>query len=102
MSDDPVCGDLDKDEFSLTPQQRAALELGHNIAITAGAGTGKTTTLTERYRSILHSSDTVGPKEILTLTFTNDATSEMQEQIRTLEKGNPKQKPQRNKQNAVK
>jgi ATP-dependent helicase/nuclease subunit A len=82
MSDDPVCGDLDKDEFSLTPQQRAALELGHNIAITAGAGTGKTTTLTERYRSILHSSDTVGPKEILTLTFTNDATSEMQEQIR--------------------
>ena len=83
MSDDPVCGDPDE-EFSLTPQQRAALELEHNIAITAGAGTGKTTTLTERYRSILDSADDISPTEILTLTFTKDATSEMQDQIRAV------------------
>jgi ATP-dependent helicase/nuclease subunit A len=83
MSDEPVCGDPEG-AFSLTPQQRAALELDANIAITAGAGTGKTTTLTERYRSILASADDVSPTEILTLTFTKDATSELQDQIRAV------------------
>ena len=82
MTDDPVCGEQGSGGFSLTPQQQAALELDHNIAITAGAGTGKTTTLTERYRTILSDNDEIGPEEILTLTFTTDATSEMQDQIR--------------------
>jgi ATP-dependent helicase/nuclease subunit A len=69
------------DEFELTEEQQTALELDHNIAITAGAGTGKTTTLTERYLQILTDTD-AGPEEIVTITFTNDAANEMQERIR--------------------
>ena len=76
LSDD----DLDK-EFELTDEQRAALEFNDNIAITAGAGTGKTTTLTERYLRILEETD-VGPESIVTITFTNDAANEMLERIR--------------------
>lgn len=82
MSDESVCGDPDADGFALTPQQQAALESDHNIAITAGAGTGKTTTLTERYRSLLAEDESIRPTEILTLTFTKDATNEMRDQIR--------------------
>jgi ATP-dependent helicase/nuclease subunit A len=67
--------------FDLTDEQSAALELGHNVAITAGAGTGKTTTLTERYLRILEHTD-AGPTEIVTITFTNDAANELHERIR--------------------
>ena len=72
----------DSNDFSLTAEQEAALALEHNVTITAGAGTGKTTTLKERYREILTEHPTVDPTEILTLTFTTDATSEMRERIR--------------------
>jgi len=42
------------DEFSLTrAQQRAARTIDRNVTVEAGAGTGKTTTLTERYLTIL-------------------------------------------------
>lgn len=76
------CGDATEDELSLTPEQEAALALDRNIAITAGAGTGKTTTLKERYREILTEHHDVSPTEILTLTFTTDATNEMRDRIR--------------------
>ena len=74
MSDDEV--------FSLTNEQHRALDLDRNIAITAGAGTGKTTTLEERYRHILASDPAVDPTNILTITFTRDATAELREGIR--------------------
>jgi ATP-dependent helicase/nuclease subunit A len=67
---------------SLTPQQEAALALDQNIAITAGAGTGKTTTLKERYREILREHRDLLPTDIVTLTFTTDATNEMRDRIR--------------------
>lgn len=76
------CGDTTEDELSLTPEQEAALALDRNIAITAGAGTGKTTTLKERYREILTQHRDVSPTEVLTLTFTTDATNEMRDRIR--------------------
>lgn len=79
-----VCGeDTPEDEFQLTPQQEQALELGDNLVVTAGAGTGKTTTLTERYRAILTEHPELSPTQILTLTFTNDATNELRDRIRT-------------------
>lgn len=71
-----------EEDLSLTPEQDVALALDQNIAITAGAGTGKTTTLTERYREILTTEPETHPDEILTLTFTNDATNEMRDRIR--------------------
>ncbi|MFW5949822.1 MAG: UvrD-helicase domain-containing protein [archaeon] len=66
---------------SLTDEQAAALELDHNVAITAGAGTGKTTVLTKRYRKILRETDAT-PTEIVAITFTNDAANELRERIR--------------------
>lgn len=49
------------DEFELTIERQRALTLDRNIAITAGAGTGKTTTLTERYRRILEAQPALSP-----------------------------------------
>lgn len=68
--------------LSLTDEQNDALALDRNIAITAGAGTGKTTTLTRRYLHILEEERAVGPENIVTITFTNDAANELQERIR--------------------
>ncbi|MDR5673623.1 UvrD-helicase domain-containing protein [Halalkaliarchaeum sp. AArc-GB] len=74
--------DEDEEELSPTTEQEEALELDQNIAITAGAGTGKTTTLTLRYLEMLESDPGIGPENIATITFTNDAANEMQERIR--------------------
>lgn len=48
--------------------------------VDAGAGTGKTFTLTRRYAKILEEKD-VDPQELLLLTFTRNAAEEMQERI---------------------
>jgi ATP-dependent helicase/nuclease subunit A len=72
----------DENGFSPTPEQQEALSLNQNIAITAGAGTGKTTTLTLRYIEMLENDADVGPENIATITFMNDAANEMQERIR--------------------
>jgi len=46
--------DSDDESFELeTAQKRAARTIDRNVTIGAGAGTGKTTTLTERYLTIL-------------------------------------------------
>ena len=67
-------------------QQIAATTLDQNIAITAGAGTGKTTTLTERYMQMLEagldSDDPITPEQILTTTFTERAANELQASVR--------------------
>jgi ATP-dependent helicase/nuclease subunit A len=75
-------GEEDKNGISPTNEQEDALVLDQNIAITAGAGTGKTTTLTLRYLEMLENDADVGPENIVTITFTNDAANEMQERIR--------------------
>jgi ATP-dependent helicase/nuclease subunit A len=72
-----------EDRVSPTTEQQEALDLDQNIAITAGAGTGKTTTLTLRYLEILETDSEVGPEDIATITFTNDAANEMRERIRS-------------------
>jgi len=80
--DDTQASTDDGEELSPTTEQQEALALDQNIAITAGAGTGKTTTLTLRYLKMLESDPDVGPENIATITFTNDAANEMQERIR--------------------
>ena len=69
-------------EERLTPEQAAALALDRNVAVTAGAGTGKTFTLKERYRHILEEFPSIEPEEILVITFTNDAANELEGRIR--------------------
>lgn len=70
------------DEIQLTDEQEDALLQGRNIAITAGAGTGKTTTLTQRYITILENDPSLTPENIVTITFTRKAAAELTERVR--------------------
>lgn len=66
-------------------QERAIKTIDRNIAVNAGAGTGKTKVLTERYVYILEHGDLEPNKEvesIVAITFTKKATQEMIERIR--------------------
>ncbi|MCL2671456.1 MAG: UvrD-helicase domain-containing protein [Clostridiales bacterium] len=62
-----------------TPEQQAAIAARGNILVSAGAGAGKTSTLTERVLThILHGA---ALSEILVMTFTKAAASEMKSRI---------------------
>jgi ATP-dependent helicase/nuclease subunit A len=73
----------DSKKLQLTDEQEDALIQGRNVAITAGAGTGKTTTLTERYVTILAEDPSLTPENIVTITFTRKAAAELTERVRT-------------------
>ncbi len=64
----------------LTPSQQAALNIEKHICVTAGAGSGKTTVLVERYLEILRSEE-AKPREIVAITFTDKAAAEMKERV---------------------
>jgi ATP-dependent DNA helicase UvrD/PcrA len=65
----------------LTPRQRKAVTHGDGpLLIVAGAGTGKTTVLTRRIAWLI-AEKRARPAEILALTFTEKAASEMQERV---------------------
>ena len=64
----------------LTPSQRQALSIDKHICVTAGAGSGKTTVLVERYLKILREGNAT-PQEIVAITFTDKAAAEMKERI---------------------
>ncbi len=72
----------------LTKNQKEAVEHGEGpLLIIAGAGTGKTTVITERIKHLILKKN-IKPNEILALTFTEKASNEMQERIdRTLPYG---------------
>lgn len=66
-------------------QELAITTIDKNIAINAGAGTGKTKVLTERYINILENGTLPDNREIesiVAITFTKKATQEMKERIR--------------------
>ncbi|NJN60454.1 MAG: UvrD-helicase domain-containing protein [Coleofasciculaceae cyanobacterium RL_1_1] len=66
----------------LTPQQaRAALAPG-SVAVTAGAGTGKTFVLAERYLYYLRDRG-CSPLEVVAATFTDKAAQELKSRIRS-------------------
>ncbi len=65
-----------------TPEQAAAIERRTgDLLLDAGAGSGKTTVLVERYvRSVID--DGLAPERILAITFTEKAAAELRERIR--------------------
>lgn len=72
---------------SLNPQQLAAVNYdGGPCLIVAGAGTGKTKTLTTKIAKLI--ADGYNPSRILAVTFTNKAAGEMRERVEQLVPGN--------------
>src|SRR5688572_891343 len=64
-------------------QLQAVTHAGGPLLIVAGAGTGKTTVITRRIAYLLEQK-LAKPQEILALTFTEKAATEMEERVDTL------------------
>lgn len=66
---------------TLNIRQKEAVEFGNGpLLIIAGAGTGKTTVITERIRHLIIDKE-IPPENVLALTFTDKASFEMQERV---------------------
>ena len=75
---------------NLTPSQQRAVAARGNVLVMAGAGTGKTHTLVARCLNLL-CEEKVSLDEILIVTFTEAAATEMRQRIRiALEKNRGK------------
>ncbi|MGN0098854.1 MAG: UvrD-helicase domain-containing protein [Candidatus Methanomethylophilaceae archaeon] len=76
-------------------QERIAATVDGMVVVDAGPGTGKTKTITERYLRILAKED-VSPNDILLLTFTNNAATEMSQRLKAalLKEGKVKESKQ--------
>ena len=65
-----------------TSQQKIADTLEGMLVVDAGPGTGKTHTIVRRYLNLV-SKEGVTPRDVLLLTFTRNAATEMEERIKT-------------------
>lgn len=63
-----------------TPNQQRALDIGRHICVTAGAGSGKTKVLVDRYLEILRQ-ENITPEMVVAITFTDKAAAEMKGRI---------------------
>ncbi len=69
---------------TLNPEQRVAAEAVHGpVCIVAGAGTGKTRTITHRIAHQIHSG-VAQPSEVLAVTFTDKAAAELRQRLQAL------------------
>ena len=66
-----------------TNQREAVDEISENLLVIAGPGTGKTELLSMRVANILEQTDTL-PSNILCLTFTDSASSNMRQRLRDI------------------
>jgi len=87
------------------PQKSAIFERDKNILVSAAAGSGKTAVLVERIKQLIIK-DEIGVDEILVVTFSNAAASEMRERLvlslsSEVEKGGEKEVFLRNQLNRI-
>src|SRR6266498_3144308 len=76
--------DVERIFAGLNPEQRRAVEaLRGPVCILAGAGSGKTTTITRRIAHQVASGE-FAPGEILAVTFTDKAATEMRQRLENL------------------
>lgn len=66
--------------MQLTRSQEKVLNIEKHVCVTAGAGSGKTTVLVQRYLKILRESN-VTPRQIVAITFTEKAAAEMKDRV---------------------
>lgn len=66
--------------LKLTDQQQAAIASENSVSVIAGAGTGKTALLVERYLHFLNRG--YSPLQIVAMTFTNKAAAELRSRLR--------------------
>ena len=81
---DPAASESNPLFDGLNPQQLEAVQYrGQSLLIVAGAGSGKTSVLTRRVAGLLQSRE-AWPSQILAITFTNKAASEMRERVEAI------------------
>ena len=73
-------------------QQRAIDERGKSLLVSAAAGSGKTAVMVERITRMI-TEENYSIDEMLIVTFTNAAASEMREKIRRAMKGKARENP---------
>jgi len=69
-------------KFIPTSDQLKAQIYDRNVAVTAGAGSGKTRVLVERYVRILENNPELTPLNLVAITFTRKAAAELRDRIR--------------------
>jgi len=69
--------------MSFTPQQEKAIQtLGKNLIVVAGAGSGKTRVLVERFLYLLQQDQSLPLNALVAITFTREAALEMRNRVR--------------------
>lgn len=71
-------------EYGVNEEQCGAINISRNIALHAGAGSGKTRVLTRRFIRLLKEDRSCSVDNIVAITFTEKAALEMKERIRAI------------------
>lgn len=72
------------EEYGVNEEQCQSIDISRNIALHAGAGSGKTRVLTRRYIRLLKEDKSCSVDNIVAITFTEKAALEMKERIRAI------------------